>query len=193
MNPHPETGSKSFATGDINLVATLMAVGVPLDQGKPCELIENEAGSYGRFFLLPHSLDGKFDTETLMQAWSGKKTLNQDHPFVWLMEFISKRPRGIGSTSDWMAWAVDHCRELEIPGIGLPRHVSTIADFVAALPDARQSYIFAFVANRHDALGAFLDHKRVAILQRKGESFSLIDRKLPLKVRNELLSRLEGE
>lgn len=194
MTPHPATGEQALGTGDILLASALMALGIPLDPVSPCETIQKDDGrSYGRFHLLPHSMDGKQDTHTMSRAWSRLEDLPADHPFAWLMTFVATRPRGVSSVSDWLGWAVDHCRDLGIDAAGLPGNIERIPDFVKAQPDSRAAYIFAFVHCRDLAMLLYQKERRTKVMMSAGPKHHVImDTRLPKPVRSDLLSRLEG-
>lgn len=176
------------------MVSALMAVGIPLDPQMPCSTINPDKGrSYGRWHLLPLSADGKHETHKLNRAWSGYEALPANHPFSWLMEFIREgRSNQCRTVEDWLGFAHDHCRDLGIPSFGLPARLEQIPDLCKKLPEARQSYIFAFVHCRDLAWMIYQQERRVQVLQQRGRASSLIDVKLPQWQRNELLSRLDG-
>jgi len=193
MTRHSETGTSGHGTGDILLAAALMAVGIPLDPLSRCAVIHKDDGkSYGRFFLLPISACGKFETLKLMAEWSAKGTLPATHPFVWILNFIARRPQGVSNVSDWLAWAHDYLAERGVSKIGLPRGLNEIPDFVAANPENLQGYVFAFVHCRALAFDEFRRAKNQVLMTGKHGGSTLIDTKLPIATRNNLLARLEG-
>jgi hypothetical protein len=158
-----------------------------------CAVIHKDDGkSYGRFFLLPISACGKFETLKLMAEWSAKGTLPATHPFVWILDFIAKRPQGVSNVADWLAWAHDYLAERGVPKIGLPRGLNDIPDFVAANPENLQGYVFAFVHFRALAFDEFRRAKNQVLMTGKHGGSTLIDTKLPIATRNNLLARLEG-
>ncbi len=194
MTPHPSLGQASHGTGDILLASALAAVGIPFDPHSPCAVINRDNGkTYGRWFLLPTSADGKHDTHKLDRAWSGLEVLPANHPFVWLMDFVKHgRGEGCRTIPDWMGAAHDHCRDLEIKANGLPRSLAQVEGLIAKLPEARESYVFAFVHCRDLAFRLYQHERNVQVMQTRGGASSLIDVRLPKPARIELLSRLDG-
>lgn len=184
-------GKSTYNTGDINLAAACMAVGIPLDVAQPVRIIESSDGhSYGSFSLGPWSEDGQESTETIMDHWSKRAGLRQDHPIITISEFITNRPIPKMSMSEWLDYAMEWLAERgnEVQGI---TSISDIPDYVTPLPQSLTSYILAFVYNRQTCFHLYNDARR-AVHMSNGESHVLIDRNLPKWQRNELLSRYQG-
>lgn len=184
-------GESTRQTGDINLAAALMACAIPLSDECPVRIIES-AGfkSYATFSVTGYSADGRHVTEKLMAHWSHRQSLPADHPFSMICDFIAARPDGKMTISDWLDHAVDYLSRqgVQLPGL---RSISDIPAFVARVPSLPESYILAFVANRDVCINLYHAAKR-SIFQSVEQSHTLIDSKLPVWQRNELLSRLQG-
>lgn len=190
------TGQGSIGTGDLNLASALMAVGIPLNDREPAALILSDNGqSYGRFYLYPHSEDGRFTTESLMRFWSGLESLEPQDPFRQISEFIRNRPEGVRTREDWFAYCVDTLASegIQVPGL---TSIEGIPAYVRSLPESRQSYLLAFVANRSLCVELYKTCKRKIMVSRRHSwnqtAHSLIDTRLDKSIRNNLLSRLEG-
>jgi hypothetical protein len=186
------TGQSTYQTGDVNLAAALMAVGIPLDIECPVKLIESSyrGKPYGSFLLAAISEDGQEDTKKLMDFWSGGDVPRIGHPFVAICEFIRAKPEGVLSSEDWLTHAIDWLadRDLKCPGLV---KIDDIPDFVKPLRNAIQSYILAFVYNRWTCFQLYNNARR-SVHQSAGNRHTMIDTKLAKPLRNELLARLEG-
>jgi hypothetical protein len=195
MTQHAAAMSSSHGTGDINLASALMAMGIALDDIQPCAIISKQDGKdYGRFFLTPISNCGKFETMKLLDLWTHpEKMPNQRHPFAWILELINSRPHVCRSSTDWLDHAHDHLQSIgELP-TGFPRRMDDIPEMIARAPEARASYVLAFVHCRALCL-SLVDRARRQVLMssRDGRSHQIIDNGLPRHVRNNLIARLDG-
>jgi len=193
MTRQEAAGTSGHGTGDILLAAALMAVGIPLDPIGKCAVIHKDDGkSYGRFFLLPVSACGKFETLKLMGEWSVKGTLPANHPFVWILDFITARPHGCSTVSDWLNFAHVYAGQSGLPKAGLPANVRNIPDFVARNSESLAGHLFAFVHCRGVAQEEFRHAKNQVMMTNQTGGATIIDASLPIATRNNLLARLEG-
>ena len=192
MTQHPAAGTSSHGTGDINLASALMALGIAPDSASPCSIVSRDDGrDYGRFFIGAVSDCGKFETLKLMGYWSDPQQAPSNHPFAWLLSFISGRPPGCSSVNDWLDYAHDHLAALgELPA-GMPRNIHDIPPMTAKAPEARASYVLAFVHCRSLCLHLVRVARREVMLS-KGGAHSIIDSRLPRAIRNNLIARLDG-
>lgn len=181
--------------GDINLVAAVMALGVPLDSLQPVSLIENaHREKYASFYLTEYSDNGTEQTETLMEYWNGTRQIPAGHGFAAICAFIKARPRGIQKSADLLDFAVDYLQERghALPGL---RKLEDVPRFVSALPESDASHILAYVWNRDVCWQLFRQAARQVYYQ-DGEGAearrALIDTRLPRWQARELLSRLQG-
>lgn len=191
---HRAAMSSSHGTGDINLASALMAVGIAPDDHAPCSLISKGAKDYCRFFVQPISNCGKFETMKLMTFWTDPTQLPaHNHPFGWIMDFIRARPQGCHSPSDWLDYAHDHLTALgELPA-GFPRRMDDIPEIAAKHPESRASYVLAFVHCREFCVTLARNARRqVMMTSRDGKSHQIIDTRLPLHQRRNLIARLDG-
>ena len=191
MKRHEADGTSSHGTGDVNLAAAVMALGAPLDPLQPCTVIHADNGkSYGRFFLLPVSACGKYETLKLLQFWDAPRTtVPATHPFGWVMDFIQARPGDRMTADEWMDHAHDY-----LAGIGEigphPKNYAAIPDSIAKLPESLSSYLFAFVHCRALCLDLFRRAKQQVYMRKHGSA--IIDTNLPKQIRNNLIARLDG-
>lgn len=195
MTRHEAQGTASHGTGDINLASACMAIGIPLVEhphGDSCKLILRGGSNYARFFLTPISTCGKFATMQVMAYWSDPSDIPSDqHPFGWILEFIRARPDGCRTSGDWLDFAHDFLAARGDLPRGFPRSIDDIGDICKTAPEARASYILAFVHCRRLCL-MLVDQARRAVMQSKGGSHTLIDTTLPRQTRNNLIARLDG-
>ena len=187
-----KAGETAHQTGDINLAAALMAVGIPLDRLRPVVVIESERFKrpYASFRITPASADGKHVTEAMMGHWSGGDPLEAWHPFAAVCDFINAKNAPRMTPQDWLDCAVDYLREL---GVNLPglRTIADVEPFVNALPRAAESYVLAFVANR--ALCIELCKMAIrSVHMTDGCANLMIDTNLPKWQQRELLSIFQG-
>lgn len=188
-------GSSAHGTGDINLAAACMALGIPLcenEAGESCKLILRGSHNYARFFLMPFSSCGKFLTLDLLAFWSHPEEIpHEEHPFKWIMDFVKARPAGVASAGEWLDFAHDYLRDRGDLPAGFPRDLEAIGGVCAANPEARFSYVLAFVHCRYLCVRIATQARR-AVIMSKGPAHAIIDATLPKKTRDELLSRLDG-
>lgn len=187
-------GNTTWQCGDINLAAALMSQEIPLDAYCPVSLIDSETGQYSSFRITFAHTSGGLDTEDLMDAWAGKKSIPKDHGFSYVCQFIRARPRGIQSSNDLLDFAVTYLTEKghKLPGL---RTLEDIPAFVNALPNSEASYVLAYINNRDVC---FQLHKRATrksyLTEGSGSEtrHALLDTQLPKWQARELLSRLQG-
>ena len=185
----------SWRTGDINLAATLMSQGVPLDQTCPVSTVMAHDGDYSSFRLIMHYLPDGMNTEKLMDAWSGIGQVPDDHGFSIVCKFIKARPRGIQNTHDLLEFAVDYLRERghKLPGLQSP---DDIPRFVNALPESEAAHILAYIHNREVCyqLHRSAAHRKSYHTEGTGDDQrrAILDTALPKWQAHELLSRLQG-
>lgn len=135
--------------GDINLVASVMAMGISLEKEDPVSVVDTKYSTkpYGSFRLADQSDDGTVDLDTLMAAWSGSIALGDGHPFSQICRFIKSRPNGMQRTDDLLDYAIQYLQDLghKMPGL---RDISDVPAFVNALPNGEASYVLAYIWNR---------------------------------------------
>lgn len=187
-------GQSSFGTGDINLAAALLAIGIPPDPIKPIVLIAKDDGKdYIRFHFLQTSYCGKYDVYDMSAAWSNPLNFrkeNPGHPFCDLMDFITERPRGVCNFNDWMHHAA---RFVGVPIDDIRKTLKNAEEACRMAPESPLSYICAFIRNRDQLIQGASQREKTgnfSTMQSAGKSVSLISAKAPRKVRDFLLSHI---
>lgn len=187
-------GQKTHSTGDIKLAATLMSVGIPLDQNDPAKLvIKQEGGQYASFHLMPRSIDGTEDTTLLMTYWSNPSKAPKGHPIKALMAFIADAPREVHTADQWLEFAHQWLSQLNQRPPDAPRKIEEIPDFVARHGDDLAGYVFSFAFNRDTCWREYLKAKESPdYLLTKGKAFTKVNHSTPKRISNELITRLNG-
>lgn len=186
---------RHYGTGDLNLAAAFMSLGIPLIQEKPVSLIASTTGNdYKRFHFELVSVDGMQDVYALSAAWSNPETFRSKHPghpFSKVMAFIASRPQDTRTEADWL----DHAAAF----LGLTRDAvgSAYRDIVKVCmssPESEPSYVLAYVANRQwlirkvtqmDSDGDF------DVMQTIGKSIATISAKASKKTKEFILSHVK--
>lgn len=188
-------GKITRQSGDINLIAAMMACGIMLDHESPCRVMDSEDGrTYSSFSYLPFSADGTTSADRLMAHWLGSIVLPDDDGFPVICQFIKSRPKGAQRSHDLFDFAMTwlESRGHKIHGLA---SFDGIPAYVASLPKSEASYVLAYVWNREIC---YLLHKRVGRsvhlgdASKNGGRCAIISEKLPQWQRKELLSRYLG-
>lgn len=183
-------GQRGFSSGDANLVAACLTVDVPLDERNPVTVLDRDDGkSYGRFHLMPTSIDGTEDTYALMRWWSNPGQAPEHHPFSVLMDFIRRRPQGCRGPADWLDHAFAYLRQRGDCPPDAPRNLDAVVDFVRRHPEDLAGYVFAFVVNR-DYLFRLYGSAGRSIWLRKGGAHTVVREDAPPHIARELIARL---
>lgn len=185
---------KTFGSGDINLAAGILTMGIPADPRKPLELVARDNGhDYVRFHFSEQSFCGLYTPYELSDAWARPasfKEENPDHPFSSIMDFIASRPRGCETLDDWL----DHASAFLVLPIDAVRTLYRgIAKTCKASPESVASYICAYVRNREDLVNAIRNRGRCgnfSNMMDRGKSVSMIPAKAPKRIRDFLLSHI---
>ena len=179
----------TFNTGDINLAAACMSVGVPLADASPCSVVKHDNGKdYTRFHLKLLSEDGKYSTSKLMTYWDNPQSC-KDPFFAEVMQFISFAIPQRPGRRDWFDLA--HAFLTDRGSMGFrPSKFSDIVEYVRANPESVDTHIFAFVYNR-ETCHKLCQNARPRVMITQGENHVMIDESLPKVQQHELLSRFE--
>lgn len=183
--------STTLNTGDINLAASLMSMGIPLAV-VPCSLIHRDNGTnYARFHVLSQSIDGVFQTERFMQFWRSPEQCNEAN-FTSVMAFVKEGVKNkVVRSDDWFDFCIAYLEGMGEQVEDLPAKMSLITDYIKQFPQSATAHILAFVYNRDDCWQCVQTARRRIMITR-GEATAAIDTDLPAWKRNELLARLEG-
>jgi len=181
-------------SGDINLVATMMALGIPLDPVCPISMIDGHGRTYSTYHVCEYSQDGRESSDQINDFWAGEEIPPQGHGYRYISEFIRCRPRGVQRTEDLLDFAVDYLRERGHALTGI-RTIADLPNFVNALPNHESSYVLAYVWNREVCYQLHKQARR-KVFYEDGEGNdtrrAIIDTQLPKWKAKEILSRLEG-
>lgn len=185
---------ESFNTGDLNLAAAIMTMGVPPEK-EAVKLIASTSGQdYVRFSLCKESIDGRISTALLMMAWNESDKhikANPDSMFGKIMQFIKARPHDCKKYIEWCEYASDW--------LGLSKNQVRILmtkepKIWDSSPDSEPAYILGFVANRFnllDVANKFQREGNFHVYDERGKAVSLISEKLPKRMRDYLLSNIK--
>jgi hypothetical protein len=185
---------KTFGSGDINLSAAMLTMGVPPDARNPIELIARDNGKdYVRFHFDEVSFCGDYTPDALSYAWSNPrqfKAENPAHPFALLMDFIAARPNGCGNADEWQDHAAGF---LALPIDEIRKTYRSIARTCLAAPESPLAYVCAFIRNRADLVAAAKQREANGVftnMQDRSKSVSMINAKAPRRIRDFLLSHV---
>lgn len=184
--------SHTLNCGDINLVAAMMSVGIPLDQTRPCSLVLTDKGqNYARYHVLSCSVDNVYQTEKMFSFWREPERCN-DSDFKSIMDFVRDgRKIGASTAEDWLDYAHTYLTSHECNPPNAPARIEDIPDFISENHDGLAAHIYAFAFNRDHAY-RLLDQARRRVMISRGNSHAMIDTHLEKWRQNELLARLEG-
>ena len=184
--------SNTLNTGDINLAASLMSMGIPLSTVEPCSLVMRDNGTnYARFHVLSRSVDGAFETERFMKYWKLPSECGESN-FIAVMAFVKEGIKNkVVRSDEWFDFAINYLENMGEKVEDLPAKMSLIPDYIRQFPDSATAHTLAFAFNRDDCWQCVQKARRRIMITR-GESHAAIDVNLPEWKRNELLARLEG-
>lgn len=183
-----------FGSGDINLSAAIISMGIRPHPAKPVELISRDNGQdYIRFHFMDTSDCGLYRADELSHAWASPESFRREfpnHPFVLLMSFISARPRGCSCLDDWLEHAATF---LALPIDAVRKSYKDIGKVCAASPESPVSYICAFIRNRIDLITLAKkkqDAGDFTNMMDRSKSISMIPEKAPKRIMDFLLSHI---
>ena len=187
-----KTQSRTFDTGDINFTSAAMSMGFPLNDDKPCSIIQRDNGrSYARFHLLTFTMDGLLTMDQL-SAWWSEPDLCSNTPFANIMSMIKAgvTAGGISTPDDWLDFIIGYLSEQ-----GIAHHPKNMGDIPAFIDKqgehSLESQLCAFAYNRNHSLSILRESKR-AIMMSNGTTHLRLDEHLPLYKRNELLAKFRS-
>lgn len=184
--------SESLNTGDINLAAAVMSMGVPLCEHQKTSLVlrgGDKFGTYARFHLKLTSIKGDHSTQKLMSYWREPNRC-QDNDFAQIMNFVKKGIRsGAKLAEEWLQLAVEHVNEVSGGNVNIPATFEALPEFIEAQPDETHSYLLAFVYNRWD-LQQIIKKAQRQIMMSNGDNHVIIDGHLERWKQKELLAMI---
>lgn len=185
---------ESFGTGDINLAAAVMTMGVPPERHIVKLIASTDGKDYVRFLLRDVSIDGTLKTSALMDSWSDSANHIKTYPtcsFGKIMSFILARPADCKSYIEWCEYA---CSWLEISMNQCRQMMIKSPKVWETSPDSEPAYILGFIANRFyllDMANRFRKDGNFDIYAEYGKASALISERLPSNMRQFLLSQLK--
>lgn len=190
MNKHQ---GESYGTGDMNLAAAIMTMGVPPEQD-PVKLIATDrGGDYVRFRVRDVSIDGRIKTSVLMAAWNNYDLFVKENPqnhFGKIMGFIRSKPSGCKGYLDWVEYAAGWLG-LNIKTV--KQHMTGNPKIWESSPDSEPAYILGFIENRFyllDMAKKFQRNGRFDVMSEYGKSIVLISEHLPQRQKEYILSHV---
>jgi hypothetical protein len=176
-------------TGDINLFAACMSIGIAPCFPEPAEVIQSDDGKdYLSFRLNPVSECGMYPTDDMMRAWKHPEAFRREfpaHPFITVMDF-SKYAKGAKHKSDWIEKAASF---LGVARDSIRKDLARVESLEATLPESPLTYVICYIVNRWAAV----DWAKNAIpktVVNAGPSIVMLDGKLPKSKQLQLLSYL---
>ena len=188
-----KTQSRTFDTGDINFTASAMSMGFPLNDVKPCSIVQRDNGkSYARFHLLTLNMEGSITMDQLSSWWSDPDTCT-DPAYAKIMQMIKAgiKAGGLKESADWLDFIIEY---LIKQGVMMhPKNMADIPDFIERLGEGRiESQLCSFAYNRNHAFTILKESKRAIMLTHGSTNHLRLDEHLPKYQQNELLARLRG-
>ena len=185
------TGQRAHVTGDVNLAAACMSMGVPLDPHQPVTVTLQEGRpDYGSFHLMPETVDGSTLTAELMGAWNAPEGCKNEM-FSSLMRFIRERPQGVRTSADWLDHAHDWLRLNRLDRVAMPRRLEDVPAYLERHADSVAGHILAFAFNRETCFQEY-NAAKPEIFMEAGSSVVRVSTALDKKTSRELLARLQG-
>jgi hypothetical protein len=188
-----QQNSHAIGTGDINLAAALLTMGIPPAMN-PVKLIAHENGrDYVRFSMESKSVDGTHQTVDLMTAWSARDSYTRENPhspMAKIMAFCAGRPNGCRAFTDWAEYAGQW---LGIGADAAKVAIKDIANICAREPESEAAYILAFIRNKFDLVDVAKEVERrghVEIYQTRGKAIALISERLPKHLKQYIQDQL---
>jgi len=188
---HPE----GHRTGDINLAAALLSVGILPAPERAVTIIQPEDGRrYASFRLLPTSADGVENIAKLMAFWSGEGSLAASHGFPVICDFLAARPRNCRTSDDMLDFAFEWFAQRGHK-VATVRGIDDIPAFVESMPDCPAAYVLAFIHNREHLFRVAKTAGTDYLFERGSGSerrVAIISSDLPKWQSRELTARLKG-
>jgi len=187
---------REFSTGDINLAAALMAIGITPSDERHISLVASTNGhDYKRFHFDLISPDGKFEVYSMNAAWQAPehfRNANPLHPFGKIMSFISARPLGTVNQDEWLGHAANY---LGITRDAVSKLYRDLKKVCAKSPESEVSYILAFIFNREFLISEIKAMDKAGnfdVMQSIGKSIATIGAKASKKTRDYFLSHVRN-
>lgn len=185
---------ESYGTGDMNLAAAIMTMGVPPERDVVKLIATSSGQDYVRFKIKDISIDGTIKTESLMDAWNNYipfAKANPDNYFTKIMTFIRSKPDGCRGYLDWVEYASDW---LGMPVNACKRCMNGSPKIWETAPDTEPAYVLGFLTNRFyllDLAKKFQKTGRFDVMMEHGKSIALMSEHLPQRQKDFLISQMK--
>jgi hypothetical protein len=174
-------------TGDINLFAACMTIGIAPCFPEPSEVIQSDDGKdYLSFRLNDVSECGQYQTREISRAWKFPEEFRREfpaHPFNTVMDF-SKYAKGAKAKADWIEKAASF---LGVSRDSIRKDLARVEALEATLPESPLTYVLCYIVNRWAAIGWARDSIPKTLVN-AGASIVMLDGNLPVRKRLEILS-----
>lgn len=176
-------------TGDINLFAACMAIGIPPSRLEPATILQNDDGrDYHSFSLEGRSECGLHSTKAMSDGWGNHKAFKAEfpnHPFTLMMNFV-EFSRGARRRDEWIEKAASF---LSISRDAFRKCLSDISALEYTAPESPLTYVACFIVNRSAAIG-WAKSAIPKIVVNHGKSVLLMDGNLPIRKQRYLQGHL---
>lgn len=184
----------AITSGDVNFAAALMTMGCP-PADLPVRLIAHENGhDYASFGIVETAIDGA-SAYVYSRAWTYENEMSalraQNHAFVRVSDFSASKPRATGPSRD--AWISHMADFLDLKVDAAHALMRDVRGLCMREPESPVSYIAAFIENRFWLLACArhaVDNGEHSIYMSHGSGMSLIDQRLPQRVKDYLLKNV---
>jgi hypothetical protein len=176
-------------TGDINLFAACMAIGIEPCFAEPAEIIQSDDGKdYLSFRLNSTSRCGQYSTQEMCGAWKHPESFKREfpsHPFNVIMDF-SRYSKGARTVADWIEKAASF---LEISRDSVRKDLRLVANMKDDLPLSPLSYVLCYIVFRWESV-AMVKQMIPKTFITAGASIVMLDGNLPKRKQLQILSYL---
>jgi hypothetical protein len=176
-------------TGDINLFAACMTIGIAPCFPEPSEVIQSDDGKdYLSFRLNDVSECGQYQTREISRAWKVPEEFRREfpaHPFNTVMDF-SKYAKGAKAKADWIEKAASF---LGVSRDSIRKDLSRVESLEATLPESPLTYVLCYIVNRWAAISWARDSIPKTLVN-AGPSVVMLDGNLPKHKQLEILSNI---
>jgi hypothetical protein len=176
-------------TGDINLFAACMSIGIAPCFPEPAEVIQSDDGKdYLSFRLNSLSECGQYSTQEMSAAWKHPESFRREfpaHPFNTVMDF-ARYSKGAKLKADWIEKAASF---LSVSRDSIRKDLARVEALEAELPESPLTYVICYIVNRWAAIGWARDSIPKTVVN-AGASIVMLDGNLPKRKQLQILSYL---
>jgi len=174
-------------TGDINLFAACMSIGIAPCFPEPAEVIQSDDGNdYLSFRLNPISECGLYSMQDMTAAWKHPEAFRKElpaHPFNTVMDF-ARHAKGAKAKADWIEKAASF---LSVSRDSIRKDLARVESLEASLPESPLTYVICYIVNRWAAVAWARDSIPKTVVN-AGPSIVMLDGNLPKRKQLQILS-----